>query len=84
MYKNTYPLMYPLSDVNARQEGCKGLSIGGVVARWYATTTVKDMPKFKRPACRLTNGGRLLEVAPVLGYFTFELARLGTEVTALV
>jgi ubiquinone/menaquinone biosynthesis C-methylase UbiE len=60
----------------------KGLPLEGVLARWYARNTVKDLGKFKELAealaRRLPAGSSVLEVAPGPGYLAIELARLGT------
>jgi ubiquinone/menaquinone biosynthesis C-methylase UbiE len=60
----------------------KGMGMEGMVARWYAKTTARDMEDFRREARsvadRLQPGASVLEVAPGPGYFSIELARLGT------
>lgn len=60
----------------------------GLVARWYAKNTGKDLEQFREAAqqvaAELPEGGRVLEVAPGPGYFAIELAQLGAyEVVGL-
>jgi len=59
----------------------KGLGMEGLIARWYATTTRKDLSEFRALARRmaegLPEGANVLEVAPGPGYFAIELAKLG-------
>lgn len=59
----------------------------GMVARWYAATTRKDLKEFHDVALRLAlqikTGEKVLEVAPGPGYLSIELARLGKSVTGL-
>ena len=59
----------------------KGAGMEGPIARWYNHTRSKDMEDFRREANRvagqLTNGARVLEVAPGPGFFSIELAKLG-------
>ena len=51
------------------KKGYKGLGMEGVIARWYAKTTSKDMDEFRQLAAelaeRLPDGGEVLEVVPV-------------------
>ena len=58
-----------------------GMGMEGPVARWYATTTRKDLKEFKALARRMAHslppGAQVLEVAPGPGYFAIELAKLG-------
>ena len=53
----------------------------GWVARWYTRTRRNDLEDFRRQArsvaARLRPGSDVLEVAPGLGFFAIELARLG-------
>jgi ubiquinone/menaquinone biosynthesis C-methylase UbiE len=55
--------------------------IEGGMAQWYAKTTAKSMPEFRKLAQRVAQGlplgGSVLEVAPGPGYFCIELAKLG-------
>ena len=59
----------------------KGMGMEGPIARWYATTTRKDLHEFKELARRMGNGlaegASVLELAPGPGYFAIELAKLG-------
>jgi ubiquinone/menaquinone biosynthesis C-methylase UbiE len=65
----------------------KGMGMEGFVARWYASTTLKDLKEHqilaRRVADDLPAGVKVLEVAPGPGYFAIELARLGGDVTGL-
>ena len=59
----------------------KGPPMEGVVANWYAKTTIKDL-KRHRIMARMLAGmipekGKVLEIAPGPGYFCIELAKLG-------
>jgi ubiquinone/menaquinone biosynthesis C-methylase UbiE len=65
----------------------KGMGMEGFVARWYASTTLKDLKEHqilaRRVADELPAGAKVLEVAPGPGYFAVELAKLGRDVTGL-
>lgn len=66
----------------------KGRGMEGRTAKWYAKLTRKSLEEFKtlarRVAAQVPPGGRVLEVAPGPGYFTVELAKLGSySVTGL-
>ena len=66
----------------------KGLPMEGVIASWYAKTTLKDLKRHKLMASQLVKkipaGGSVLEIAPGPGYFCIELAKLGNyKVTGL-
>jgi len=66
----------------------KGLPMEGVIANWYAKTTLKDINRHKLMASQLVNkipaGGSVLEIAPGPGYFCIELAKLGNfKITGL-
>jgi ubiquinone/menaquinone biosynthesis C-methylase UbiE len=54
----------------------------GMVAKWYATSTGKTLDEFKilarRTASQLPPDATVLEVAPGPGYFSIELAQLGS------
>jgi ubiquinone/menaquinone biosynthesis C-methylase UbiE len=54
----------------------------GMVAKWYATNTGKTLDEFRslaqRIAPQLPPAGSVLEVAPGPGYFSIELAKLGS------
>jgi ubiquinone/menaquinone biosynthesis C-methylase UbiE len=54
----------------------------GMVAKWYATNTGKSLDEFQKLARRISHqlpdGSSVLEVAPGPGYFSIELARLGS------
>ena len=60
----------------------------GWMARWYTSTTGKDMAQFQKLAreiaAELQPGSKILEVAPGPGFLSIELAKLGNfEVTGL-
>src|ERR1700677_2853057 len=59
-----------------------GLGMEGFVARWYAKSTRRDLADFQRQAretaAHLPPHADVLEVAPGPGYFSLELARLGS------
>jgi ubiquinone/menaquinone biosynthesis C-methylase UbiE len=66
----------------------KGLPMEGVIASWYAKTTVKDLNRHKLVAKELApkipTNGSVLEIAPGPGYFCIELAKLGNfQITGL-
>ncbi len=69
-------------------KGYKGLPMEGVIASWYAKTTLKDLKRHKLMAKRLVEkipaNGKVLEIAPGPGYFCIELAKLGNfQITGL-
>jgi ubiquinone/menaquinone biosynthesis C-methylase UbiE len=57
-----------------------GVQMEGPLARWYATTTGRDLTEFRSLARtiaeRVPPGSAVLEVAPGPGYLAIELARL--------
>jgi len=59
----------------------RGISIEGLLARWYARSTGKLHPQFRAEAEKLAKQLRpeslVLEIAPGPGYLAIELARLG-------
>jgi ubiquinone/menaquinone biosynthesis C-methylase UbiE len=60
----------------------------GVIASWYAKTTLKDINRHKLMAKQLVEKipthGSVLEIAPGPGYFCIELAKLGNfQITGL-
>ncbi len=66
----------------------KGLPMEGVIASWYARTTLKDLNRHKLMAKGLVEkipaNGKILEIAPGPGYFCIELAKLGDyQITGL-
>jgi ubiquinone/menaquinone biosynthesis C-methylase UbiE len=66
----------------------KGLPMEGMIATWYAKTTLKDLKRHKLMAKQLVEkipaNGKVLEIAPGPGYFCIELARLGNyQITGL-
>jgi ubiquinone/menaquinone biosynthesis C-methylase UbiE len=66
----------------------KGLPMEGVIASWYAKTTLKDLKRHKLMAKQLVEkipaNGSVLEIAPGPGYFCIELAKLGNyQITGL-
>ena len=66
----------------------KGLPMEGLIASWYAKTTLKDLKRHKLMAKQLAEkipaNGKVLEIAPGPGYFCIELAKLGNyQITGL-
>ena len=66
----------------------KGLPKEGMIATWYAKTTLKDLKRHKLMAKQLVEkipaNGKVLEIAPGPGYFCIELAKLGNyQITGL-
>jgi ubiquinone/menaquinone biosynthesis C-methylase UbiE len=66
----------------------KGLPMEGMIATWYAKTTLKDLKRHKLMAKQLAQkfpvNGKVLEIAPGPGYFCIELAKLGNyQITGL-
>ena len=66
----------------------KGLPMEGVIASWYAKTTLKDLKRHKGMAQQMSGkippNGHVLEIAPGPGYFCIELAKLGNyQITGL-
>jgi ubiquinone/menaquinone biosynthesis C-methylase UbiE len=66
----------------------KGLPMEGIIASWYAKTTLKDLKRHKLMSKQLVEkiptNGKVLEIAPGPGYFCIELARLGNyKITGL-
>ncbi|MGE5378893.1 MAG: class I SAM-dependent methyltransferase [Bacteroidota bacterium] len=66
----------------------KGLPMEGVIASWYAKTTLKDINRHKLMAeflvKKIPANGCVLEIAPGPGYFCIELAKLGSfQITGL-
>jgi ubiquinone/menaquinone biosynthesis C-methylase UbiE len=66
----------------------KGLPMEGMIASWYARTTLKDLKRHKLMAKQLIEkipaNGTVLEIAPGPGYFCIELAQLGNyQITGL-
>jgi ubiquinone/menaquinone biosynthesis C-methylase UbiE len=66
----------------------KGIPMEGVIATWYAKTTLKDLKRHKLMAKQLVEkipaNGKVLEIAPGPGYFSIELAKLSNyQITGL-
>jgi ubiquinone/menaquinone biosynthesis C-methylase UbiE len=65
-----------------------GLGMEGFIARWYARSTSRDLADFRNEALKVAGQlpatARVLEVAPGPGYFSIELAKLGSfQITGL-
>src|SRR5262245_26000694 len=64
-----------------RRKGYRGLAMEGLIARWYAKNTGKNLEQFRKLAETIAGwlapGASVLEVAPGPGYLAVELARLG-------
>jgi ubiquinone/menaquinone biosynthesis C-methylase UbiE len=60
----------------------RGMGMEGAVAKWYAAQTQKSLGEFQSlarcTANRIPAGSDVLEVAPGPGYFSIELAKLGS------
>jgi ubiquinone/menaquinone biosynthesis C-methylase UbiE len=60
----------------------KGMAMEGLIARWYASNTGKNIQEFRKAAQeiadRVPNGANVLEVGPGPGFLAIELARLGS------
>ncbi|OBI84344.1 class I SAM-dependent methyltransferase [Mycobacterium sp. 1245805.9] len=72
----------------ATTKAYRGIGMEGVIARWYAKSTRKDIERFRALAARLREvlpqGGDVLEVAPGPGYLAIEMAKRATyRVTGL-
>jgi ubiquinone/menaquinone biosynthesis C-methylase UbiE len=66
----------------------KGFPMEGLIATWYAKTTLKDVKRHRLMAKQLVQkipaNGKVLEIAPGPGYFSIELAKLGNfQITGL-
>jgi ubiquinone/menaquinone biosynthesis C-methylase UbiE len=71
-----------------RQKGYKGMAMEGLIARWYAQITGKDIDEIRalagKTAKQLAGASRVLEIAPGPGYLAIELAGSGNyQVTGL-
>jgi len=62
-------------------KGYKGLGMNCVIATWYAKNTQKNMAAYRRLAQlvaeRVSEGAKILELAPGPGYLSIELAKMG-------
>lgn len=71
-----------------RAKGHVGLGMNGLVARWYAGITRKNLKEYRKDAIMLAErapaGSAILDLAPGPGYLAIELAKLGNyQVTGL-
>src|SRR6516225_12045181 len=59
----------------------RGLAMEGLIARWYARNTGRNIEEFKKAAQeivrRVPSGSDVLEVAPGPGFLAIELAKFG-------
>jgi len=74
--------------MNKTIKAYKGLPMEGMIASWYAKTTLKDLKRHQLMAKQLVNKipqhGSVLEIAPGPGYFCIELGKLGDfQITGL-
>jgi ubiquinone/menaquinone biosynthesis C-methylase UbiE len=64
-----------------RKKAYKGWAMEGMIARWYAQNTGRNIEEFQKEAQeiarQLPGGASVLEVAPGPGFLAIELARLG-------
>ena len=67
-------------DTMKTKKAYKGFPMEGLIATWYAKTTLKDLKRHKLMAKQLVEkipaNGKVLEIAPGPGYFCSELAKL--------
>jgi ubiquinone/menaquinone biosynthesis C-methylase UbiE len=65
----------------------RGMSMEGMIAKWYARATKTDMADFQQLATRIASmlplGSSVLEVAPGPGYLAIEMAKRGLAVEAV-
>jgi ubiquinone/menaquinone biosynthesis C-methylase UbiE len=65
-----------------QEKGYIGLPLTGLLARWYARNTSKNIEQYRLAAqgvaAGLPEASRVLEVAPGPGYFAVALAQLGS------
>jgi ubiquinone/menaquinone biosynthesis C-methylase UbiE len=64
-----------------QKKAYRGLAMEGLIARWYARNTGRNLEEFRKAAQeiarRVPGGSDVLEVAPGPGFLAIELARLG-------
>jgi len=70
------------------QRAHKGMGMEGWIAKWYTSTTGKNMGEFRNLAQQIASelppGSKILEVAPGPGFLAIELAKAGNfEITGL-
>jgi ubiquinone/menaquinone biosynthesis C-methylase UbiE len=60
----------------------RGMAMEGMIARWYARNTGRNLEEFRKEAQELAHhlpsGSDVLEVAPGPGFLAIELAKLGS------
>jgi ubiquinone/menaquinone biosynthesis C-methylase UbiE len=65
-----------------QEKAYKGWAMEGLIARWYARNTGKNIEQFRKEAReiarQLPGGSAVLEVAPGPGFLAIELAKLGS------
>lgn len=63
-------------------KGYIGIGMDGLIAKWYAGITLKNIEDFRKDARTIAGqvalGAAILELAPGPGYLAIELARLGS------
>jgi ubiquinone/menaquinone biosynthesis C-methylase UbiE len=66
----------------APKKAYRGLAMEGLIARWYARNTGRNVEEYRRAAQeiarRVSSGSDVLEVAPGPGFLAIELARPGS------
>ena len=70
------------------EKSYKGMAMEGFIARWYAKNTKGNLDQYKdfarKVANTVTEGNKILEVAPGPGYLSIELMKMGNyNVTGL-
>ena len=71
-----------MSMESASVKAYKGIGMEGLIAKWYATNTRKNLDDVRalarRVAGELPPGSAVLEIAPGPGYFAIELGKLSS------
>jgi ubiquinone/menaquinone biosynthesis C-methylase UbiE len=80
--------MHELTMTQQASKPYIGMGMEGLLARWYAKSTKNDLNSFRNEARKISEqlkpDAGVLEVAPGPGYFSIELAKLGSfKITGL-